>query len=280
MTETSFKLRRQSREFTGPCNWRVQGLKAWLHPVVKWCHAVSFIFSELASFPGRVSTWGGKSFCSRFTSQEPNIPSGESTRFPVGGSRGSRAASHWPYWVMCPTSVRVRQAGVTGPSLSAWAWGPLALKQRGWRDEECWFLKGKNRSGAFRTPGSKYREARRGSYSPSSTFCFYRRGRKGLRNPLAPIQSLPCTWRLNSCPPLRTLCPAGTSAELRKRTPLPQFWDQRKEEKLMEEPQSVYFPFSYFPLIRRLMREGKFHPPARPKKKNNKPKPQNQMSNN
>ena len=37
----------------------------------------------------------------------------------------------------------------------------------------------------------------------------------------------------------------------------------------MEEPQNVYFPFSYFPLIRRLMREGKFHPPARPKKKKN-----------
>lgn len=37
----------------------------------------------------------------------------------------------------------------------------------------------KNRSGAFRTPGSKYREARRGSYSPSSTFCFYRRAERG-----------------------------------------------------------------------------------------------------
>ena len=41
----------------------------------------------------------------------------------------------------------------------------------------------------------------------------------------------------------------------------------------MEEPQNVYFPFSYFPLIRRLMREGKFHPQARPKKKKN-PNPQ------
>uniref|UniRef100_A0AAA9U0Q4 protein-serine/threonine phosphatase n=2 Tax=Bos TaxID=9903 RepID=A0AAA9U0Q4_BOVIN len=62
---------------------------------------------------------------------------------------------------------------------------------------------------------------------------YCKRGRKGLRNPLAPFQSLPCTWRLNSCHPLRTLCPAGTSAELRKRTPFPSY-EQRKEEKLME----------------------------------------------
>lgn len=34
--------------------------------------------------------------------------------------------------------------------------------------------------------------------------------------------------------------------------------DQRKEDKLMEEPQNAYFPFSYFPLRKSYV--GKFHP--------------------
>lgn len=115
-------------------------------------------------------------------SRPRNLTSPVEHAFPSMGSRGSRAASHWPHWVTCPTWLWL--ARLADASLSAWPWSPYALKQRGWRDEECSFPEGKNRSGALWIPGSKYWEARRGFYSPSSTFCFYRRGRKGLRNPL------------------------------------------------------------------------------------------------
>lgn len=39
-----------------------------------------------------------------------------------------------------------------------------------------------------------------------------------------------------------------------KKLSFPSYADQRKEDKLMEEPQNAYFLFSYFPLTESLIR--------------------------
>lgn len=49
-------------------------------------------------------------------------------------------------------------------------------------------------------------------------------GRKAHWHPLTPTETLPWTWRPDSCCPLGTLCPAGASRELRKKTALPQLY--------------------------------------------------------
>ncbi|KAB0398582.1 hypothetical protein E2I00_009935 [Balaenoptera physalus] len=96
-------------------------------------------------------------------------------------------------------------------------------------------------------------------------------GRMGLRSPLAPIQALPWTWRPDSCHPLGTLCPAGASMELRKKTPLPQLCRLAEGRETNGGTPECLFPFLLLPSHKTesLMREGKFHPPARPKKKEN-----------
>uniref|UniRef100_A0A8W4FLU5 protein-serine/threonine phosphatase n=2 Tax=Sus scrofa TaxID=9823 RepID=A0A8W4FLU5_PIG len=63
---------------------------------------------------------------------------------------------------------------------------------------------------------------------------YCKRGRVRLGSLLAPIKALPWTWRPDSCCPLGTLSPAGPSMELRKKTPLLSYADQRKEDRPME----------------------------------------------
>ncbi|XP_047568543.1 probable protein phosphatase 1N isoform X4 [Lutra lutra] len=76
----------------------------------------------------------------------------------------------------------------------------------------------------------------------------------GQENPLAPFWTLPRTRRPDSCCPLGTLCPAGASKELRKKTLLPQLHRPAEGRQTGEEPQNAYFLFSYFPLTESLKR--------------------------
>lgn len=75
----------------------------------------------------------------------------------------------------------------------------------------------------------------------------YRWDRMGLRSPLAPIQALPWTWRPDSCHPLGTLCPAGASMELRKKTPLPLLCRLAEGRETNGGTPECLFPFLLLP---------------------------------
>lgn len=111
----------------------------------RWCHRewALFIFSELASFPFRVSSWDSRDLQLQAYSPAAYPPRWRVCQFPGSCAYWSLGAgSHWPHQVTYLTSHCVSDWPGWG---RIWGWGPLHSNLNGLWDGVWWSLKGKGR---------------------------------------------------------------------------------------------------------------------------------------